>query len=78
MQPSSIKYLFIFIATLLGMPTSFADVILPDIDEKYISVQEVNPTRDAGYVVGDVLDRTITLNIKKPYELVKELSLIHI
>lgn len=43
-----------------------------DIDPKYVTLQEENPTRDAGYVVGDILERTITLTIKKPYELVKE------
>lgn len=72
MHPSLIKFLFIFMTALLGMPATFADVVLPAVDEQYVSVQEINPTRDAGYVVGDVLDRTITLNIKKPYELVKE------
>ncbi len=72
MHQSLIKNFFIFITILLSMPAAYADVLLPSVDEKYVSVQEINPTRDAGYVVGDVLDRTITLNIKKPYELVKE------
>lgn len=67
-----IQYLFIFIASLLGVSPALADATLPSIDERYVSIQEVNPTRDAGFVVGDTLDRTITLNIKKPYELVKE------
>jgi mxaA protein len=49
-----------------------ADVILPDINAKYVILKEENPTRDAGYVVGDILKRTITLTVKKPYELVKE------
>lgn len=51
---------------------ALADVVLPDINAKYVSIIEENPTRDAGYVVGDVLDRTITLTVKKPYELIKE------
>ena len=51
---------------------ALADVTLPDIDDKYVSVTEINPTRDAGYVVGDILDRTVKLTIKKPYALVKE------
>lgn len=45
---------------------------LPDIDKKYVSVIAKDPTRDAGYVVGDVLERTLVLDIKKPYQLVKE------
>lgn len=51
---------------------ALADVVLPDINAKYVTIKEENPTRDAGYVVGDTLERTITLTVKKPYELVKE------
>ncbi len=50
----------------------FADVILPDVDQKFVSVQEINPSRDAGFVVGDKLQRTMILTVKKPYELIKE------
>ena len=57
--------------SLIAQP-ALADVILPDINPKYVVLQEENPTRDAGYVVGDILERTITLTIKKPYELIKE------
>lgn len=46
--------------------------LLPDIDKKYISVKADDPVRDAGYVVGDILERTLTLEVKKPYQLVKE------
>lgn len=49
-----------------------ADVILPSVDSKYVSIREINPTRDAGYVVGDKLERTIILTVKKPYELIEE------
>lgn len=56
----------------LGIQPAMADVILPSIDNKYVAIQEENPVRDAGFVVGDVLERTITLTVKKPYELVKE------
>lgn len=56
----------------LGLQPAMADIILPDVDVKYVSIIENNPTRDAGYVVGDILERTITITIKKPYELVKE------
>lgn len=51
---------------------AMADVTLPSVDSKYVSVQEINPTRDAGYVVGDKLERTIILTVKKPYELIQE------
>lgn len=50
-----------------------ADVVpLPDLNPKFYSIQESNPTRDAGYVVGDTLDRKLVIAIKKPYELIKE------
>lgn len=50
-----------------------ADVVpLPDLNPKFYSIQETNPTRDAGYVVGDTLDRKLVITIKKPYELIKE------
>lgn len=58
--------------SLLSIQPATADIVLPEIDAKYVTIKEDNPTRDAGYVVGDTLDRTITLTIKKPYELVKE------
>ena len=45
---------------------------LPTIDPKFVSIQVNDPARDAGYVVGDIIDRNITLTIKKPYALVKE------
>lgn len=51
---------------------ALADKILPSIDNQYVSIEEQNPTRDAGYVVGDIIDRTIILTVKKPYELITE------
>jgi mxaA protein len=65
-------FLLPIFAIVLDIQPAMADMILPDINAKYVSIKEENPTRDAGFVVGDVLDRTITLTIKKPYELVKE------
>ena len=57
---------------VLTILPAMADVTLPSIDEQYVSVQEINPTRDAGYVVGDKLERTIILTVRQPYELIKE------
>jgi mxaA protein len=68
----AINFLCASLCLLLNATNAFAEKTLPSIDEKYITVKEVNPTRDAGYVVGDVLNRTVTLEIKKPYELIKE------
>lgn len=69
---SYMNFIFLICCFVLGIQSAVADVVLPDIDAKYVTIIEDNPTRDAGYVVGDILERTITLTVKKPYELVKE------
>ncbi len=66
------RFLLAMFTLALAAPAAYADIILPDVNPKYVTIKEQNPERDAGYVVGDILDRTITLTIKKPYELVKE------
>ncbi len=49
-----------------------AEATLPDIDSQYVTLRLANPQRDGGYVVGDKLERTVILTIRKPYQLVKE------
>lgn len=58
--------------TFYLMPAKADVVPLPDLDPKFYSIQETNPARDAGYVVGDTLDRKLVITVKKPYELIKE------
>ncbi|MFQ6333319.1 hypothetical protein [Methylophilus sp. 3sh_L] len=66
-------YLMLCVVSLLSVSlNSAADVILPSVDNKFVSVQEINPGRDAGFVVGDKLQRTMILTVKQPYELIKE------
>jgi len=72
MQSRHLHLILAILSFAFCVPHVFADVVLPSIDEKYVSIVEENPTRDVGYVVGDIIDRTISLTIKKPYELVKE------
>ncbi|MDP8568412.1 hypothetical protein [Methylophilus aquaticus] len=63
----------LFAAMLMTLALSVrADVILPTVESQYVTVKEINPKRDAGYVVGDKLERTIIVTVKKPYELIKE------
>lgn len=69
---NAIAFFVVCALSILNISNAFAEKTLPSIDEKYINVKELNPTRDAGYVVGDILNRTITLEVKKPYELVNE------
>jgi len=68
----SMRWCLFSLTILLMLPASAEDRLLPDLDPKFVSIQEINPTRDAGYVVGDALERTVIITIKKPYELVKE------
>lgn len=64
----------LLLTTTLGISSlsAQADVVLPSVNSQYVSVKEINPQRDAGYVVGDKLERTIILTVKKPYALIKE------
>lgn len=50
-----------------------AETILPDEpkEDARVRISIVNPDRNVGFTVGDILTRTITLEVKKPYELVK-------
>ncbi len=68
----------VFISLLLALLATFnlsvayaADTPLPPMDAKNIKVSIVEPERDVGYVVGDILQRTVTLEVKKPYELIE-------
>lgn len=45
---------------------------LPDIKNGIVNIQIQEPERDVGYTVGDVLTRNITIQIKKPYQLIEE------
>lgn len=45
------------------------DEQLPSVKEGVVTLTEVNPERNVGYTVGDILERTIILDIKKPYQL---------
>lgn len=69
---SFLMYVLLFICLMPFSQSILADVKLPTVDDKYVSVEIEDPVRDAGYVVGDVLNRKVTLTIKKPYQLIKE------
>lgn len=76
MQPShTLRYSFIHLFTVCLMCFSqhtYAEVKLPSVDDKYIEIKLEDPMRDAGYVVGDLLNRKIILTIQKPYQLIDE------
>ncbi len=74
LQDRTHRYLALILAVLLitFSQLSVARDELPAIDDQYISVDIVDPTRDAGYVVGDILQREITLTVRQPYQLITE------
>lgn len=67
-----LRCFLIAVVTMLLCIPAFAEGELPSVDDRYVSVKEINPTRDAGYVAGDKLERTLVLTVKKPYELILE------
>jgi mxaA protein len=76
MQPShTIQNTFIQLFTICLLCFSqqlSAEVKLPSVDDRYVELKIEDPVRDAGYVVGDILNRKITITIKKPYQLIEE------
>ena len=44
-------------------------VLLPAMNDADIKITTIEPERDVGYTVGDILQRTIVLDVKKPYRL---------
>lgn len=45
---------------------------LPDIKDGVVTLTSVEPERDVGYTVGDILTRKLTVSVKKPYILIPE------
>ena len=43
-----------------------------DVDQKFIKLKIIEPKQLVGYTVGDIIDRYITVSIKKPYQLIEE------
>jgi len=43
-----------------------------DVDPKFVELVIVEPKQLVGYTVGDIIDRYITVSIKKPYQLIEE------
>lgn len=46
------------------------DEPVPNMPEGAVSVITLTPARDVAYTVGDILERTIILDVKKPYKLI--------
>jgi mxaA protein len=42
----------------------------PTMPENAVNMMTITPERDVAYTVGDIVERTIILNVKKPYKLI--------
>jgi mxaA protein len=69
-----IRNLLLFTMLSLSIHAAYAlDITrLPDVKEGVVSIKMVDPVKDVGHTVGDIVTRQITLTIKKPYYLVEE------
>ena len=43
-----------------------------DVDPKFVELAIIEPKQRVGYTVGDIIDRHITISIKRPYQLIEE------
>ena len=63
---------FIFLGFLSAAAYALDVTKLPDVKDGIVAIDMVDPVKDVGYVVGDMVTREITLTIKKPYVLIEE------
>jgi mxaA protein len=76
MKPSSNQHslaaaLFALFFSLSLIPAALADEPVETVKDGVVTLLEKNPDRSVGYTVGDILERTITLDVKKPYKLLE-------
>lgn len=62
------RLLLIAVSLFWLIPAHAEDGVVTD---PRVSVRTIEPTRDVGYTVGDILERTIILEAKKPYVLLE-------
>lgn len=62
---------FVIIANLLVLSAHAGDGPSRDIPAGNLKLSIKEPSRDMGYTVGDVLPRTMTFEVKKPYKLIE-------
>lgn len=54
-----------------SLPAFANDEPSPAIPENAVKLKLVNPDRTGGFMMGDLLNRTVTIEVKKPYKLVE-------
>lgn len=74
MKSSAIKMRSSLIAlsmlALMPLTPALAEEMPPNVEDGIVSIKIVEPTHKVGYSVGDILEREITLEVKKPYKLI--------
>lgn len=67
--------LFVSLVLALLLNVSFTalanDEPSAEIPEGIVKLSKVDPDRNVGFLMGDILNRTITLEVKKPYKLIE-------
>ena len=76
MKPSTFYHHFMAVllaaaGLLLSAALAAAEQTLYEMKEANVKIITVEPERDVGYTVGDILQRTIVLEVKKPYTLLE-------
>lgn len=69
--PTRLLSLGLALLLSVSFPASANDAPSPEIPEGIVKLSKVNPDRNVGFLMGDILDRTITLEVKKPYKLIE-------
>ena len=68
-----IKHLVVSLTLLFVLPVAALEIPdIPDAKEGVVMIKTIEPDHRVGYTVGDILSRTIILQIKKPYQLIDE------
>lgn len=63
--------LLLLCTSLLSYAVGDMDAELPSVKEGIVKLKEINPTKTVGYTVGDIIERAVILDIKKPYKLLE-------
>jgi len=66
---SMLTALCLLLPSMPGFAAGDMDEQLPSVKEGAVTLREVNPPRNVAYTVGDILERKIILDIRKPYTL---------
>lgn len=57
--------------TLASFASAEDEGLLPTIKDGVVDMHIVDPDHTVGYTVGDIVERTVTLEVKKPYKLLE-------